>query len=168
MRAALSVPVPVLLRFAQLANSWLVRRSQQAEEALLGSLAPDVRAPSFGGHGRDSVRRGFERLAGRYGSSLRLVVAHVEGKPSLLAWVQRDDGRWHDVGHFSIALAEDGSVAYLDYRHPGGEDASEPPHTDTRPAVQPAAPAATADDGVLTATALEKRLRLGGHPASEY
>jgi DNA-binding NarL/FixJ family response regulator len=56
---------PFLRHFAEMASEWLLTHSARAEEKLLATLADDVQAPSFGGGGRNAVRRGLEGLAWR-------------------------------------------------------------------------------------------------------
>lgn len=108
-------PEPLLRRFADMASEWLLTRSPRAEEGLLATLAEDVQAPSFGGSGRDVVRRGLEGLAWRLGSDFRLVPSDLGGGTVLAVTVATRDGHWHRAGHFVVQSADSRSVSYLDY-----------------------------------------------------
>lgn len=112
---------PFLRYFAQLASEWLLTRSPQVEQSLMAILAEDVQAPSFGGRGRDVVRRGLEAIAWRLGSDFRMVPSEVGGQPVLVAVVEGSDRHWRRAGHFVVRPKDDSTVGYLDYR------ADEPP-----------------------------------------
>lgn len=107
---------PFLRHFAGVASEWLLTRSPQAEKSLMATLAEDVQAPSFGGHGRDAVRRGLEGIAWRLGGDFRLVLSEVDAGPVLMAVVATKDGRWHRAGHFVVRAGDGSTVSYLDYR----------------------------------------------------
>jgi len=114
---------PFLRRFADTASEWLLTRSPRAEEELLATLAEDVQAPSFGGRGRDVVRRGLEGLAWRLGGDFRLVPSDLDGEPALAVVVETRDGHWHRAGHFVVQSASGSRVSYFDYRddEPSGD-----------------------------------------------
>ncbi len=116
MRYRANVPVSALSQFAELANSWMLRRSPQSEEALLGALAEDMRAPSFGGVGRDAFLDALARLARLFQDGLRLTTGELGAEPVLVAVVQQEDGHWQRVGYFMVGRAGSGAIAYLDYR----------------------------------------------------
>ena len=118
---------PFLLHFAQLASEWVLTRSPRAEESVLAALAEDVQATSFGGRGRDAVRRGLEGLAWRLGSDFRLVPSDLDGEPVLSVMVETRDGQWHRAGHFVVRIAEGRTVSYFDYRE---DEPSEKPEPD--------------------------------------
>jgi DNA-binding NarL/FixJ family response regulator len=107
---------PFLRRFAEVASEWLLTRSPQAEERLLAALAEDVQAPSFGGRGRDAVRRGLEGLAWRLGNDFRLIPSDLGGEPVLAVVVETRDGHWHRAGRFVVRAANGSAVSYFDYR----------------------------------------------------
>jgi hypothetical protein len=119
---------PFLRHFAELASEWLLTRSPQAEQSLMATLAEDVQAPSFGGRGRDVVRRGLEGLAWRLGGDFRMVPSELGGQPVLVAVVEGSDGHWHRAGHFLVGVADGSTVGYFDYRvdEPPGEGAPRP------------------------------------------
>jgi len=107
---------PFLRRFAEMASEWLLTRSPWAEERLLATLAEDVQAPSFGGRGRDVVRRGLEGLAWRLGNDFRLIPSDLGGETVLAVVVETRDGHWHRAGHFLVGVADGSTVSYFDYR----------------------------------------------------
>ncbi len=122
---------PFLRLFAEMASEWLLTRSPKAEERLLATLAEDVQAPSFGGRGRDVVRRGLEALAWRLGSDFRLVPSDLDGEPVLTAMVETRDGLWHRAGHFVVRAAGGSTVSYIDYREDEPSEGGErPPDSD--------------------------------------
>ncbi len=125
MRYTANVPVPALSHFAELANSWILRRSPQCEEALLGALAEDVRAPSFGGVGRDAVLDALARLARLFQDGLRLTTGELGAEPVLVAVVQQEDGHWQRVGYFMVGRAASGAIAYLDYHENKSQETPE-------------------------------------------
>jgi hypothetical protein len=94
----------------------MLTRSPRAEEAFLMALAEDVRAPSFGGSGREKVQQGLQMLASRFGSDFRLVLAELDAKSVLKLMVQSDDGHWEGAGYFEMGLARNGVITYFDYR----------------------------------------------------
>jgi hypothetical protein len=106
---------PFLRRFADVASEWLLTHSPRTEERMQAALAEDVQAPSFGGSGRDAVRRGLEGLAWRLGSDFRLVPSDLGGGPVLSVMVATRDGHWHRVGHFVVQSAGGSRVSYFDY-----------------------------------------------------
>jgi hypothetical protein len=93
----------------------MLTHSPGAEERMLAALAEDVQAPSFGGSGRDAVRRGLEGLAWRLGGDFRLVPSDLGGGPVLSVMVETRDGRWHRAGHFVVQSAGGSRVSYFDY-----------------------------------------------------
>ena len=117
---------PFLRYFADLASEWLLTRSPQAEERLMAILAEDVQAPSFGGHGRDAVRRGLQGLAWRLGSDFRLIPSDLDGGPVLAVMVETRDGQWHRAGHFVVGIVDDSTVSYFDYREDEPSEEPEP------------------------------------------
>jgi hypothetical protein len=117
-----------LRNFAQLASDWLLSRSPQAEQSLMATLAEDVRAPSFGGRGREVVRQGLGALSWHLGSDLRLVPSELSEETVLAVMTPANDGRWHRAGYFVLRVSRDSTVSYLDYSsdEPSGEDEPAP------------------------------------------
>ena len=106
---------PFVRRFADTASEWLLTHSPQTEERMMAALAEDVQAPSFGGSGRDAVRRGLQGLAWRLGSDFRLVPSDLDGGTVLAVMVATRDGHWHRAGHFVVQSARGSRVSYVDY-----------------------------------------------------
>ena len=104
-----------LPHFAQLVSDWLLTRSPQAEQSLMATLAEDVRAPFFGGRGRDVVRQGLEALDRHLGSGLRLVPSELNEETVLAVMVEAIDGRWRRAGYLVVRVSMDSTVSYLDY-----------------------------------------------------
>ncbi len=113
-----------LPHFAQLASDWLLSPSPQAEQSLMATLAEDVQAPSFGGHGRDVVRQGLEALSWRLGRDLKLIPGELGAETALAVMAPANDGHWHRAGYFVLRVSNDSTVSYLDYRsnEPSTED----------------------------------------------
>ncbi|MCH7522727.1 MAG: hypothetical protein IH920_02990 [Chloroflexi bacterium] len=105
-----------LPHFAQLASDWLLTPSPQAEQSLMATLAEDVQAPSFGGHGRDVVRQGLEALALRLGRDLKLIPSELGAETALAVMAPANDGHWRRAGYLVLRVSKDSTVSYLDYR----------------------------------------------------
>ena len=110
--------------FAQLASDWLLTPSPQAEQSLMATLAEDVQAPSFGGHGRDVVRQGLEAIAWRLGRDLKLIPGELGAETALAVMAPENDGHWRRAGYLVLRVSNDSTVSYLDYR------SNEPPPED--------------------------------------
>ncbi len=93
---------------------------------MLAALSEDVQAPSFGGSGRDAIRRGLEGLAWRLGGDFRMVPSDLGGGPVLAVMVTTRDGRWHRAGHFVVQFAAGSRVTYFDYRNDESSEKPEP------------------------------------------
>jgi hypothetical protein len=125
-----------LLHFAQMVSDWLLSRSPQAEQSLLAALAEDVRAPSFGGRGREVVRQGLGALSWHLGSDLRLVPSELGAETALAVMASANDGRWHRAGYFVLRVSRDSTVSYLDYLSDEPSEEDKPVST-SRPADEP-------------------------------
>jgi hypothetical protein len=124
-----------LPHFAQIVSDWLLSPSPQAEQSLMATLAEDVQAPSFGGHGRDVVRQGLEAISWRLGRDLKLIPSEMGEETVLAVMAPANDGRWRRAGYFVLRVSMDSTVSYLDYL------SNEPPTED-----EPASTSGLADD----------------------
>ena len=118
-----------LRNFAQLVSDWLLSRSPQAEQRLMATLEEDVRAPFFGGRGRDVVRQGLGALSWHLGNDLRLVPSELNEETVLAVMTEANDGRWHRSGYFVLRVSRDSTVSYLDYRSHEPSEEDEPVST---------------------------------------
>ncbi|MCH7999834.1 MAG: hypothetical protein IIA91_10175 [Chloroflexi bacterium] len=118
-----------LPHFAQLASDWLLTPSPQAEQSLMATLAEDVQAPSFGGHGRDVVRQGLEALALRLGRDLKLIPSELGAETALAVMAPANDGHWRRAGYLVLRVSNDSTVSYLDYRSNDPPEDDEPAST---------------------------------------
>ena len=84
----------------------------------MATLAEDVQAPSFGGHGRDVVRQGLEAIAFRLGRDLKLIPSEMGAEIVLALMAPARDGRWRRAGYFVLRVSSGSTVStvsYLDY-----------------------------------------------------